>query len=119
MFRDTIERQVASYFRDDGVDAERQDVEDIAHSLLELSAVDVAEIYTPLRFTPGCNRLGLRPGFVVDLTTKRPDGQYWDLSRDEDVEELKTLQRAGPDAIDRKPAMQDFLYTDLPQQDQG
>ena len=28
----------------------------------------------------------------MDLTTQRPDGEHWDLSREEDVEMLETLQ---------------------------
>ena len=31
-------------------------------------------------------------GVCVDLTTRRSDGEYWDLSRKEDVKELEKLQ---------------------------
>ena len=41
-----------------------------------MSAVDVAEIYSPPRFTAACGTRGLRPGFAVDLTTERPDGEH-------------------------------------------
>eukprot|EP00975_Prorocentrum_lima_P016426 3482080-Prorocentrum_lima.AAC.1 len=37
--------------------------------------------------------MGLRPGVCVDLTTKRPDGKYWDFRRDEDKQMLEYLQR--------------------------
>ena len=38
---------------------------------------DVAEIYSPRRFMAACGIQGLRPGFAVDLTTRRPDNECW------------------------------------------
>jgi hypothetical protein len=57
-----------------------------------MSAVDLAEIYSPARFGRKCAMYGLRPGFAIDLTTRKPDGDYWDLSKPKDVELLETLQ---------------------------
>ena len=45
----------------------------IAAKRQELGAVDVAEIFSPPRFTRGASRLGLNAGFAVDLETG------WDL----------------------------------------
>eukprot|EP00974_Lingulodinium_polyedra_P129174 11209057-Lingulodinium_polyedra.AAC.1 len=91
-FVGAVRRQVREAFREDGMDIANFEIESIARDLVEMAAVDVAEIYTPPRFTPKCSRYGLRPGFVVDLTTRREDGEYWDLSREEDQEELERVQ---------------------------
>eukprot|EP00971_Amphidinium_carterae_P235693 4677385-Amphidinium_carterae.1 len=52
---------------------------------------DVAEIYSPPRFTKSASGLGLLPGFAVDLTTCKANGEFWDLSRREDQEHLQWL----------------------------
>ena len=61
----------------------------------ELGSVDVAEIFSPPRFTLRAGILGLAPGFAVDLTTKKPivgkEDEYWDLNRSEDCLELGWL----------------------------
>jgi len=47
--------------------------------------VDVAEIFSPPRFTQHAGRLGLKPGFAIDLSTG------WDLDRPEDVIKMDKL----------------------------
>ncbi len=42
--------------------------------------VDVAEVYSPPRMTAMARTLGLRPGFVADLTLMTDEGEPWDLS---------------------------------------
>ncbi|CAK9063829.1 Uncharacterized protein SCF082_LOCUS32984 [Durusdinium trenchii] len=51
----------------------------------ELGAVDVAEIFSPPRFTRGASHLGLNAGFAVDLETG------WDLDIPEHMKQLKEL----------------------------
>eukprot|EP00435_Cladocopium_sp_Y103_P033123 s170_g8.t1 len=51
----------------------------------QLGAVDVAEIFSPPRFTKGAPHLGLNPGFAVDLQTG------WDLDNEEDLKALDEL----------------------------
>ena len=44
----------------------------------------MARAQNTLRYTYSVGGLDMREGFVVDLTTKRLDGERWDLSRDAD-----------------------------------
>ena len=42
------------------------------------SKADVAEIFSPERFTSRANEFGLRPGFAADLSVqKSPGGEHW------------------------------------------
>ena len=91
-----MERQeIASLLKSDVFkDATEQEALEIGQLLKELgmSRCDVAEIYNPERFTSRANNFGLRPGFAVDLeVSKNQLGDHWDLSRDDDKEELKWL----------------------------
>ena len=64
------------------------DVAKVLHSL-GASKSDVAEIFSPERFTSRANEFGLRPGFAVDLSVPRDSsGECWDLSRKKGIEEL-------------------------------
>ena len=51
----------------------------------QLGAVDVAEMFSPPRFTQGAAHLGLTAGFAVDLQTG------WDLDDPEQVKALDEL----------------------------
>jgi len=84
-------RSVMKAYREPEVD--ERDAEELARVLVELGAVDLAEIYSPARSGRKCAAYGLRPGFAIDLTTTKPDGMHWDLDRPEDKELLKELQR--------------------------
>ena len=87
-----MRRILEATYRREGVDLTDDDANSLAQLLVACCACDVSEIYTPPRFTPKCNQAGLRPGFCVDLTTKKSDGQCWDLTQKGDIEELKRLQ---------------------------
>ncbi|CAK0798924.1 unnamed protein product, partial [Prorocentrum cordatum] len=59
----------------------------------------VTEFYTGSEFEGDGIRGGIpdssrdvRNGFAIDLRLQRPDGQFWDLSRDEDIDMLDKLQ---------------------------
>jgi hypothetical protein len=103
---DMIERAipgVQELYRRQRVDVSLREARDIAAMQVELGSVDILEIYSPQRFTGVASKLGLRPGFAVDLTEAKPygpdKGQPWDLLRQEDVEELDRM-------VDReKPAL--------------
>ena len=88
-----IRRELRRKYLKEGVAATEGEIEQIARVCAECCACDVAEIYTPPRFTPKCGEFGLRPGFCVDLTTTKPDGEHWDLSKPSDVEALENVQR--------------------------
>ncbi len=55
----------------------------------------MAEIYSPKRFTAMAPKLGLNAGFAVDLTEPKTGGphkgEFWDMERPRDVEELDKL----------------------------
>ena len=51
----------------------------------------ISEIFSPPRVAAQAQLVGMRPGFSVDLETKRADGEYWDLSKDRHVEDLMNL----------------------------
>ena len=61
----------------------------------EIGSVDVAEFFSPPRFAARAGRLGLAPGFSVDLSTKKPilgkEHEYWDLNLAEDRRDLEAL----------------------------
>ncbi len=81
----------------------------MATILCDLSAVDVAEIYSPPRLTAKSGDYGLRPEFAVDLTTKKRNGEYWDLMKDEDADYLKRLQETErPRLLVGSPPCTDF-----------
>lgn len=45
------------------------------------SKPDVSEVYSPPRIVAEAARQGLKPGFSLDLTVQREDGDQWDFSR--------------------------------------
>ncbi|CAE7546001.1 unnamed protein product [Symbiodinium natans] len=51
----------------------------------------ISEIFSPPRVAAQAHVVGMRPGFSIDLETQRPDGDYWDLSKDSHVRELFVL----------------------------
>ena len=53
----------------------------------------VAEAYSPPRLCPRARAFGLLPGYSIDLSTEKPGGGCWDLSREEDREAAKELQQ--------------------------
>ena len=92
-----MEETVENVYRGAEVDASRGDIECIAKYLTSTSVVDVAGIFSPERFTSSATGMGLRPGFVIDLSTIKKNGEHWDMSREEDRDELQELQEGeGP-----------------------
>ena len=56
-------------------------------------AVDVAEIFSPRRFTAGATKIGLRPGFAADLVGWMTNDRRWDLSKPKCEAELERRQK--------------------------
>ena len=64
----------------------------------------VSEIFSPPRVAAQAQLAGLRPGFSIDLETRKPNGEYWDLSKDDHVEELfDLLEREKPELLGGSP----------------
>eukprot|EP00971_Amphidinium_carterae_P127375 2523719-Amphidinium_carterae.2 len=80
----------------DAADAEKDLVAtEFAINGVALYGCDVAEIYSPGRFTQELLRkrsYGLQTGFFINMTAMRDEGNYWDLGQDEDQQMLKELQ---------------------------
>ena len=51
-------------------------------------STDIAEAYSPKRFTALAQQYKLRPGFAVDLCETKENGEYWNLNKTADVEFL-------------------------------
>jgi len=86
------------------VDVTGREAKSISSMLIEMSGVDVTEICSPEKFASQCLRLGLRPGFAVDLTLPKSNGEHWNLNKDRDVEEMmKMLDREDPELLIGSP----------------
>ena len=104
-----IKEMLIESYRHYEIDVSEEEATGVARCLCALSAVDVAEIYTPPRATERAREFGLRPGFCVDLTTRRPDGEMWDLTRPEDEKVLEKLQeKETPKLLIGSPPCTDF-----------
>ena len=69
----------------------------------QIGAVDVAEIFSPPRFTAGAPHLGLNPGFAVDLQTG------WDLDSEKDLKALdKLIEEQDPFLLTGSPRCDPF-----------
>ena len=64
---------VTDTYRAKGVDITAAEIASVSTLLLQLGSVDVAEVFSPPRFTDAAPSLGLKAGFAVDLATG------WDL----------------------------------------
>ena len=62
-----------------GLEASEKEIADIASLSRDMAAVDIAEVYSPQRFTAEAERFKLRSGFAIDLCEQKPSGEYWDI----------------------------------------
>ena len=84
-----IKRKILDTYEVRSVDITEEDAEAIALMSCEMAAVDVMEIYSPKRFTEAAAQFKLRPGFAVDLCEEKPEGGYWDLRKESDIQEVR------------------------------
>ncbi|CAK0798213.1 unnamed protein product, partial [Prorocentrum cordatum] len=104
-----VREQVSGQWASAGVDIADEEVDSIALSALQLGAVDVAEVYSPHRFSARAADFQLRPGFAADLEELKEDGAPWDLRRPEDVKELeKQQERMDPILLTGPPPCEKF-----------
>ncbi|CAK0892530.1 unnamed protein product [Prorocentrum cordatum] len=104
-----VREQVSGHWASAGVDIADEEVDSIALSALQLGAVDVAEVYSPHRFSARAAEFQLRPGFAADLEELKEDGTPWDLRRPEDVKELERQQeRMDPILLAGSPPCEKF-----------
>ena len=86
-----LKKIIQGTYEANGIEITEQEIMDIAHLSMQMSAVDVMEIYSPKRFTALADRYKLRPGFAVDLNETKEDGTYWDLNKPEDIQEVHDI----------------------------
>ena len=100
---------LAKAFRKEGCDCSSAELMHMADLAVDLGAVDLSELYSPARFKPVAKKLGLRPGFCVDLECQKPDGTYWDMNKPEDRKEmLRLLREDDPEMLIGSPPCTPF-----------
>ncbi len=105
LVKSQIERQCRQY----EMDVTADEVECIAATALEIGSVDVAEIYSPHRFSARAEEFQLRPGFAADLVEWKPDGTPWDLTNPSDVKLLEEmLDEQEPALLTGSPPCETF-----------
>ena len=74
-----------------------------------MGSVDVAEIYSPHRFSARAEEFQLRPGFAADVVEWKPDGTPWDLTNPSDVKLLEEmLDEQEPALLTGSPPCETF-----------
>ena len=86
-----VEAFVAEKYRREAVDISAVQLTEVTQLLVELSAVHFAEMFSPERFAQRGKPLGLLPGIAVDLSTRKANGEFWDLRKEEDQKELEVV----------------------------
>ena len=86
---------IGNCYRKQGVDITEEEIKQIALMSVELGSSHVVELFSPKRLNAMASRLGLRPGFSVDLSEEKPyganAGECRDLSKLDDVRELHQM----------------------------
>ena len=93
--------QVVDAFRSDCVEIEEREAQEISALLLEIGTV-TRDCVNPQRIAVSqCEKLGLRPGFVVDLNALKPwNGVAWNMCRPEGGDELTDfLDKEDPELV--------------------
>ena len=93
--------QVVDAFRSDCVDIDEKEAQEISSLLLEIGSV-TRDCENPQRIAVSqCEKLGLRPGFVVDLNDLKPwTGIAWSLCNPKGGDELMDfLDREDPEFV--------------------
>ena len=94
-----LKKIIQGTYEANGIEISEQEIGDIAHLSVQMSAVNVMEIYSPKRFTALAERYKMRPGFAVDLNEMKSDGTYWHLNKSEDVQEVHDILEKDEPAL--------------------
>ena len=86
-----LRKIIQGTYEANGIEITEQEIMDIARLSMQMSAVDIVEIYSPKRFTALAERYRLRPGFAVDLNETKEDGTHWDLNKPKDIQEVHDI----------------------------
>ena len=86
-----IKTLVEETYKKNGIEILSQEIADIASLSCEMAATDIAEVYSPKRFTALAQQYKQKPGFAVHLCETKENGEYWNLGKTADVELLHEL----------------------------
>ena len=86
-----IKTLVELTYKKKGIEISYQEIADIASLSCQMAATDIAEVYSPKRFTALAQQFKLRPRFGVDLCETQENGEYWNLNKAADEELLHEL----------------------------
>ena len=82
-YREGVERA----FGRAGVEIEEPELANIARVGLEMSGIDVSELYAPSKVQSLSSCLGLKPGLSLDLNGRKANSEAWNFTRDGDEKE--------------------------------
>ena len=101
---DHTQQLVKETYARNGIEITEQEVMEISSLSVAMSAVDVMEVYSPQRFTALSSRYRLKPGYTIDLNEQKPNGEYWNLNKEEDVKEAhEIVERDEPVLLTGSP----------------
>eukprot|EP00971_Amphidinium_carterae_P220004 4367367-Amphidinium_carterae.2 len=104
MQKEEVRKSVEERFKQHGECITVASSLDIASLIMDVDGVDLVELYSPKRFRQAAVHLGLRPGIAIDLEVQKSNGEYWDLTREQDVQEMwALLEREDPEYILASP----------------
>ena len=92
--------QVVDAFRSDCVDIDEREAQEISSLLLEIGTV-TRDCVNPQRIAVSqCEKLGLRPGFVVDLNALKPwNGVAWNMCTQGGDELMDSFDKEDPELV--------------------
>ena len=110
-----VRKKVSDAYRRQRVDLDDSELSTIACLTLEVGSLDVTEIYSPARYCAMAGKFGLSAGASADSEEVKPNGEPWNLDKEEDVDEfMEMLEREDPFFLPGTPPCTSFsclLYT--------
>eukprot|EP00972_Heterocapsa_arctica_P091456 13492153-Heterocapsa_arctica.AAC.1 len=89
-----LHQEFAEHFQKRGWDLNCQECDELVNVLFSLGRTrkDVSEVYPPPRIAAQVCNVGLRPGFSIDLMTRKSSGEPWDLSNADDMKLAESMR---------------------------
>lgn len=104
-----VAQQLRKAYDRHGTQATDDEIDRMARVCVQLSACDAAGIHQGGKPNRRCGGIGLYPGVVVDLTSEKSEGTYWDLAADSDFDEIMDVMlREKPNMVIGAPPSSRF-----------
>ena len=101
--------KISEAYRNSGDELNLLELQELTRLSVEISGVDVAELYSPKRYCAMASTVGLKPGISADLAEYKSNGERWDLRREDDVREwFEALEREDPYIFVGSPPCTEF-----------